>query len=425
MDKSLGAPSSLARSGGQRPRLVVVSAAWPFPGIAGQQQRVRNKLLAWRNHFHLSFVTFAPGEHVSDVEERLREWVDEPLVLPSRYSRSHLTRLVYRFKGLLFSLRTGLKFSNYIIGQVELTPQRLALRLDSQDVDLALFEYWHSVNAVSYFRQRNIPTVLDMHDLLWQSFDQYLTRWYIPHSLRHWAVRRYRRCEEAAWQAYDALIAINRAEYDAVHKLMPQKPLLYAPMGIDLQHWPYSWQPEFPPKIAYYGSLGSLRNQEGAWRVCQNVMPAVWQSYPQAELWIIGNNPSAEIEALPASDSRLHVTGFVPDVKKILQRMTMVVCPWEGRFGFRSRFVEVMALGVPVVTTPDAVHGMGFEPGQGLYLGNDDEALSAHVLALLADPDRLAQASSLARRQVEEQFSFDETYGRLSREMIAWLNGSI
>jgi glycosyltransferase involved in cell wall biosynthesis len=424
MDKSAPNTSLSNKRKNAKPHLIVIAAAWPFPGKAGQQQRVRNKLIAWRPHFHLSFLTFAPPGRVSEVSEYLHKWVDDPLVLPSLYSQSQFSRLTHRTRGALFSLRTGLKFSNYIIGKVELTPGRLATVLDEKDIDLAVFEYWHSVKAIVYFKRRQIPTILDMHDLLWQSYSRQLSRWYIPVQYKRWAVGRYRQREEAAWEEYDGLIAINRAEYNHVMKHLPQKLLFYAPMGIDLKRWPYSWQATNPPKIAYYGSLGSARNQEGAWRCYETIMPQVWEQHPKAELWIIGNNPPARIQALPKCDPRVFVTGFVPDVQNVLAKMTVVACPWEGRFGFRSRFIEVMALGIAVVTTPDAVYGMGLEPSQGLYLGDDDMALATQLLKLLADPVLLARSSTQARRQVEEQFSFEQTYGCLSSDMVDWLSSA-
>jgi glycosyltransferase involved in cell wall biosynthesis len=81
--------------------------------------------------------------------------------------------------------------------------------------------------------------------------------------------------------------------------------------------------------------------------------------------------------------------------------------------------VEVMAVGVPVVATPDAVFGMGLTPGRGLFLHETDEALANQCLALLHDPAELAAQSRLARQQVEETFSFQATYARLAQALRA------
>ena len=101
----------------------------------------------------------------------------------------------------------------------------------------------------------------------------------------------------------------------------------------------------------------------------------------------------------------------------ILATMRAVLCPWRGTYGFRSRLIEVMAVGTPVVATPDAVFGMGLEVGEGLHLAERDGALAEQCRILLQDYAVAHDQSMRARKQVEERFSFDETYGRLARDL--------
>ena len=145
-------------------------------------------------------------------------------------------------------------------------------------------------------------------------------------------------------------------------------------------------------------------------------MPLIWQHLPKAEFWIVGANPPQDVVAL-TRDSRVHVTGFVPDVAQVLSTMTGVLCPWRGTYGFRSRVIEVMALGVPVVATPDAVCGMGIERNKGISLFETDKELAECCLALIDQPDWARQQSRLAREQMVEKFGFDATYGRLAQEL--------
>lgn len=50
--------------------------------------------------------------------------------------------------------------------------------------------------------------------------------------------------------------------------------------------------------------------------------------------------------------------------------MALVLCPWSSTYGFRSRIVEVMSLGILVVATSDAVYGTGLELSEGIILVN-------------------------------------------------------
>src|SRR5262249_35993012 len=156
---------------------------------------------------------------------------------------------------------------NYTIGRVDLSPSRVEHVLAERAFDCALFEYWHATPAVGVLRQRGIPCLLDMHDILWRSYGEELAgRAGLPAPVREWAVRRYRASEEAAWRQFDALAAINRSEFEDLKKSgIPESTrIFYAPMGVDLARWPYAWKPSRPLRLGFYGALHGSANQRAA-----------------------------------------------------------------------------------------------------------------------------------------------------------------
>jgi glycosyltransferase involved in cell wall biosynthesis len=101
--------------------------------------------------------------------------------------------------------------------------------------------------------------------------------------------------------------------------------------------------------------------------------------------------------------------------------MSVALCPWAGTYGFRSRLVEVMALGVPVVASPDAIYGMELDGGRSVTVGNDEEEMATRALHLLNNGAAALEQSRLARERAERVFSIDGTYRRLARELRDWL----
>ncbi len=420
-----------------RRNLLVVSAVLPFPGSAGQQQRVRNKLLALSERFHITFLTFAPEPEIEGLRARLAELVDLAIVLPSRYQANPLARLWHRLRAELFARRHSLKTSNYVV-QLEFDPRRVETALeellDARDCDggfdLTLFEYWHAHACAPMLRRHGVPSVLDMHDLLWRTYErqrQDVKLFGVPLPA-FWTRRRvaaYRRQEEAAWRDFDALITINRDEHTYVGAALQEMPRFYAPMGVDLAEWPFQPAPNLPgnpPRIAYYGGLATKHNQQAALRCYRQLLPRLRQHVPDLELWLVGSHPPAQLQTLAHEDAGVKVTGFVPEVQPVLASMHAVVCPWVGTYGFRSRLIEVMALGVPVVATPDAVAGMELIDGEGLFLASDDDGMAEALWRLLSDPEHQATAGRKARAQVEGRYGFDATYRRLAWELDTWLS---
>ena len=402
-----------------QPRLLVISHVLPFPGSSGQQQRVANSLRALRQRFHVTFLTYATAEQATEWQTQLAPFCDEAVFLPSLTAGNYW----HKGKARVYAALTGLKPSNYLIGQVEFSPARVSEWLDGKQFDLALYEYFHATPSVAALRARGIPCVLDMHDILWQTYQRELSAAgeLSPRNERRLA--RYRAQEETAWLAYDGLIAINQDELRYVEsKVRAEQKLFHAAMGVDLTQWPYTWQPVMPPRVAYYGSLSNQHNQAGALACVKEIMPLLWQRFPDTELWLIGSHPPAHLTELAAQDARLHVTGFVPDVANALKHVTALLCPWEGTFGFRSRLIEAMAVGVPVIASPDAVYGMELAQAEGLWLGATTDELARHALRFLADAEFAVQQSQAARQQVEKQFSFAATYERLADALAEWLS---
>jgi glycosyltransferase involved in cell wall biosynthesis len=258
-----------------------------------------------------------------------------------------------------------------------------------------------------------------MHDILWQAYARHLQASALPPVWwKQWAVRQYRAAEQAAWSKFDALIAINAEEQTYVRNLLADRvPVFYAPMGIDLEQWPYCWTPSDPPRIAYYGGLGNPHRQRDALHCYEALMPPIWRRFPAAQLWLVGSDPPAALFELTRREPRVRVTGFVEKVQEVLKTMTLLLCPWSGTYGFRSRLIEVLALGVPVVASAEAAYGMELSSGQGIFLVQSDAQLAQTCIDLLSDPALLRSQSRLARNQVQERFNFDATYGRLARDL--------
>ena len=112
-------------------------------------------------------------------------------------------------------------------------------------------------------------------------------------------------------------------------------------------------------------------------------------------------------------------TGFIENVQDVLKTMALVVCPWSGTYGFRSRIVEVMALGVPVVAATDAIYGMNLDNERGILTRDSIQAIAETSCLLLQDADTLQNQSISARKQIEKKFSYQATYDKLTRDLFS------
>ncbi|OYW84799.1 MAG: glycosyl transferase family 1, partial [Sphingobium sp. 32-64-5] len=107
------------------------------------------------------------------------------------------------------------------------------------------------------------------------------------------------------------------------------------------------------------------------------------------------------------------VTGGVPDVRGWLAAADCVVAPLRIARGVQNKVLEAMAMGRPVVASPQATEGIDAVPGEHLLVPQDIAREAEAILSLLADPARAAALGQAARRRVEARYDWAETLAPL------------
>jgi glycosyltransferase involved in cell wall biosynthesis len=399
------------------PKLLMVAPSVLLPFDMAWKVRILNILKAAVEKFDVTFLTTCDRNDISNNDAFLKSiGVNSAIFLPSRNRENLATRYLYGGLSLLAKYLFGIPSSLFYYGVINLSSKRIKDSLKGKQFDIVLFEYWFSSTSITFFKKSGIPCVLDMHDILWRksvSSDRFYSDDVSKKKHVKFLDRRYRKYEETSWQRFDNLIAINHEEALYVRgKINPSISIITAGTGVDLKKWPYCWKPANPHRIVFYGSLSGKENKVAALRCANKIMPLIWSKVPEAELWLVGAKPASSLLSLQANP-RVKVTGFVKQVQDVLSTAAVMLCPLKGKYGFRSRLIEAMALGVPLVVTSDAIYGMGLEDGKGIFVYDSDEKIARSTVNLLLSPDFAKEQSILARKQVEEKFSFEATYGRI------------
>ena len=100
----------------------------------------------------------------------------------------------------------------------------------------------------------------------------------------------------------------------------------------------------------------------------------------------------------------IEFVGRVDDVRGVLGRYAVFVCPILSGSGVRVKLLEAFAAGMAVVSTTIGAEGLA-EPGSDyLELADDAKSFADRVCGLLADPVRSRAMAQRARREVEEKW---------------------
>lgn len=161
------------------------------------------------------------------------------------------------------------------------------------------------------------------------------------------------------------------------------------------------------PHFVFTGQMDYSPNETAALWAVEHFLPVVRTRFPEAELHIVGRNPTKALLARKGL-AGLMVWGEVPDVRPFLAAATCVVAPLQIARGVQNKVLEAMAMARPVMVTPQAATGIDAEDGaHWLKCEADPHAMCERIEALLADPPTAANLGLAARQFVLDNHDWD------------------
>lgn len=209
--------------------------------------------------------------------------------------------------------------------------------------------------------------------------------------------------ELKAWQAADVVLYPSPDEVKVLRELEP---------AIDSRAIPaYSFTEFFTERVPteregvlFVAGFAHPPNVDAAIWLHNEVMPLVHAQRPGVVLRLAGSNPTGAVRAL--ADSRTEVTGWISDaaLAGFYKASRVAVVPLRFGAGIKSKVVEALQQGLPLVTTPVGAQGLeGLEAVA--VIESEPAALADAILRLLADDDQWLRQSRAGARFAAGIFS--------------------
>ncbi|NJM98343.1 MAG: glycosyltransferase [Phormidesmis sp. RL_2_1] len=268
----------------------------------------------------------------------------------------------------------------------------------------------HSVNEMYIqprFRDR-IPTIVDIHSSVYGWVKNHLEAGASENPLRD---RLYlpllARYEKRYCQKFSHLIATTPDDRQQLRPLLPDANITIVSNGVDLETFTYRASDPGGQSLILIGAMDSSHNIDAADFFAREVFPKVRSRYRQATLSIVGSRPVAEVKALDTLPG-VTVTGRVPSITDYMHHSTVSVVPLRAGLGIKTKTLESMAAGVPVVGSDRGLEGLTVD-------GLTPDGSSTPLRALRANhPDAYVDAIG----QLFESAALRQTLSQNARQMI-------
>jgi glycosyltransferase involved in cell wall biosynthesis len=192
--------------------------------------------------------------------------------------------------------------------------------------------------------------------------------------------------------------------------------ILIVPIAIDTEVLqPVSRKPG-SKNIFTMGTLHYPPNADGIRWFVREVFPLVKERVQDVTLTITGRNPPADFyHYAEGSGGAIKITGYVPDLRPLLEKSALMVVPVRAGSGMRVRILEAFAQAIPVVTTTVGLEGIDAQSGSDVLVADTPQDFAEAVIRLLDDKALQAQLGGDGRRLAERYFDWKVILNRMGK----------
>jgi len=280
------------------------------------------------------------------------------------------------------------------------------------------------VTSYQKLASRNQKLIMDFVDVDSDKWGQYSKHARFPMS---WVYalegRRLADYERKVAETFDHSIFVTEAEAKIFrNKNLHIKNITAISNGVDLDYFSptVSQHPSTinqQPVIVFTGVMNYFANVDGVVWFTKEILPLIRKEIPEIRFYIVGRNPTKEVLSL-ALDSSVTVTGYVPDTREYLKMAAVVAAPLRIARGIQNKVLEAMAMGIPVVATPQAFEGVEAEPGRDLILGGDVRKIAEGVIGLVKEGSLRKSIGDNARRIIEKNYCWSNNLEKLDNVLM-------
>lgn len=356
------------------------------------------KSLAKRGH-EIWLLCLADRRSDADSVERLRPYcrrIETVYLSPARGLMNCLTHALSPV-----ALQSAYCFSKSLKARVGNT-------LSAEDFDVVHVEH---IRAAHFLPEESItsPTVFDSVDCITTLYREFSLQKpsAVARLIARIESRKLSHYEPIQASRFARVIVTSDRERRELKQLASHLNIDVVSCGVDLEYFVRAHDSVEPSHIVISGKMSYFANEAAASFFCTEVLPLIRAREPRATLTIVGSSPSKRVLQYGAMPG-VTVTGFVPDIRPLLNRAYVAVCPITVGAGIQTKVLEAMAMGKPVVATSKACQALSAKDGEDLLIADEPKAFAEAVVRVLRDDKLALKLGQNGRKYVENNHSWDE-----------------
>jgi len=263
------------------------------------------------------------------------------------------------------------KFANQLRGILEEGPY-----------DAVIFDNVFSARYAYIAKEKKLPCYVRTHNVefkIWEGLAQnssnLFKKWYFKK-----LTADLKRFELKTLNKVDGIFSIAKEDSDVFQENGISTQAIHVPVSLQSPDYSHDYAQS---SLFHIGAMNWKPNIEAVDRIL-HLLPEMRKRVPETTFTIGGRGASIHFEN--QVDKGILVEDDIHSVSEFAKSRGVLVSPITSGSGVRIKILEMMALGVPVITT--TLGAQGIEDTSGLIIADSDENLLEAIYELIADENK-------------------------------------
>jgi len=221
-----------------------------------------------------------------------------------------------------------------------------------------------------------------------------------------------RRYEARLYAKFDHILAVSQKIKENLLACNPSLKISVIPIGVDIPRSQKQHVPGQARHLIFMGAMWRLENIDAVLYFHRYIFGLIRNAISDVTLTILGGNPPEEIRSL-ARDPAIRVTGYVEDLLPFYLESDISIAPMRIAGGVMCKILDAMAVGLPVISTPQGNEGVGAKPGEEIVLANSPEEFARSTIELLREGHLRTTLGKNGFEFVQRNFSWERIIMKL------------
>lgn len=212
--------------------------------------------------------------------------------------------------------------------------------------------------------------------------------------------------EKRYTKIYDSVVLVSEKETEYLNRITGTSKAHTITMGVDCAYFAESIVDKEPNSLCFVGNLKVSANVDSLNLIITKILPLITCT---VKLYVIGPCPDAIKDKYKTND-KVVFTGVVNDLREYVGKSQILLSPIVYGSGIKTKILEAMAMGVPVVTNSIGAEGLNVTDGVELYVKDDILEMAKIVNELLRNEAMRKATGEHGQKFVQRQHDWKYIY---------------